>query len=130
MSPNALDPGPVRPAAAVNEDIRALARWAWGRPFTDEERAAYELLVVEWAAAERAEVVAAARPPGTTKRPPPPPRRATTGAVTTHHLDVLPALGSNARACRPCSFPGSSGGGAPSRRQIRASGSHDGACSE
>jgi hypothetical protein len=44
----------------VNEAIRQLARSAWGRPFTDEERAVYELLVVEWAAAERAEVVEAA----------------------------------------------------------------------
>ncbi|WP_128431541.1 hypothetical protein [Streptomyces cyaneus] len=60
MSPNPLGSGQPRPAAAVNEDIRALARSAWGRPLTDEERAAYELLVVEWAAAERAEVVAAA----------------------------------------------------------------------
>jgi hypothetical protein len=44
----------------VNEAIRALARAAWGRPFTDAERAAYELLVVEWATADRAEVVKAA----------------------------------------------------------------------
>lgn len=60
MSPNSPAPGFVRPAAVVNEAIRALARAAWGRPFTAEERAAYELLVVEWAAAERAEVVEAA----------------------------------------------------------------------
>jgi hypothetical protein len=41
----------------VNEDIRALARRAWGRPFTDEERARYAVLLAEWAAADRAEVV-------------------------------------------------------------------------
>jgi hypothetical protein len=39
----------------VNEDIRRLARSEWGRPFTDEERATYDLLVVEWMAAIRAE---------------------------------------------------------------------------
>jgi hypothetical protein len=44
-----------RSAAAVNEDIRRLARSEWGRPFTDEERATYDLLVVEWMAAIRAE---------------------------------------------------------------------------
>lgn len=60
MSPNPQVPGSVRPADVVNEDIRALARSAWGRPFTNEERALYELLVVEWAAANRAEVVEAA----------------------------------------------------------------------
>lgn len=60
MTPSSLALGPVRSAAAVNEDIRALAMGAWGRPFTDEERARYELLVVEWAAADRAEVVKAA----------------------------------------------------------------------
>jgi hypothetical protein len=60
MSPDPLASAVVRSAAAVNEDIRALALAAWGRPFMDEERAVYELLVVEWAAAERAEVVEAA----------------------------------------------------------------------
>jgi hypothetical protein len=60
MSPNFPVSGFVRSAAVVNEDIRALARSAWGRPFTDAERAVYELLVVEWSAAERAEVVEAA----------------------------------------------------------------------
>jgi hypothetical protein len=44
----------------VNEAIRALARAAWGRPFTDAERAEYGLLVVEWDAAVRAEIVEAA----------------------------------------------------------------------
>ncbi|MFJ8538201.1 hypothetical protein [Streptomyces sp. NPDC093591] len=59
MSPNSLAPGPVRPAAVVNEDIRAL----WPHPtvrLTDEQRAEYERLVAEWAAAVRSEVVEAA----------------------------------------------------------------------
>ena len=60
MSPNPQASGLSRPAAVVNDDIRALARAAWGRPFTDEERAVYGLLVVEWDAAVRAEIVAAA----------------------------------------------------------------------
>ena len=60
MSPNPQPDGAVRPAAAVNEDIRALARGAWGRPTTDEERARYEQRLVEWAAAVRAEIVTAA----------------------------------------------------------------------
>ena len=60
MSPNPLPAGSVRSAAVVNEDIRQLARHAWGRPFTDAERARYELLVVEWAEADRAEVTTAA----------------------------------------------------------------------
>lgn len=50
----------MRSAAVVNEDIRELARAAWGRPFTDEERAVYHLLRDEWVAADRAEVVKAA----------------------------------------------------------------------
>lgn len=50
----------MRSAAVVNEEIRRLARAAWGRPFTDEERARYVLLVVEWTAADRVEVVKAA----------------------------------------------------------------------
>lgn len=60
MSPNPVALGSVRSAAVVNEDIRALLRRAWGRPLTDEERAVYGVLVVEWAAAERAEIVEAA----------------------------------------------------------------------
>lgn len=49
----------VRSAAAVNAAIRAL----WRDPsvrLTDEQRAEYERLCVEWAAAKRAEVVEAA----------------------------------------------------------------------
>jgi hypothetical protein len=60
MSPNLPIPGSVRSAAAVNKDIRALARAAWGRPFTDRERAEYARLVVEWTHADRAKVVEAA----------------------------------------------------------------------
>jgi len=49
----------VRPAAAVNEDIRAL--WPRvGTELTAAERTTYERLLVEWAAAIRAEIVAAA----------------------------------------------------------------------
>ncbi|WP_190135198.1 hypothetical protein [Streptomyces longispororuber] len=60
MSPN---PGPraaaVRPAAVVNEDIRAL--WHDARVgLTDDQRAVYERLLAEWAAAVRADVVPAA----------------------------------------------------------------------
>jgi hypothetical protein len=49
----------VRPAAVVNDEIRALVEacggWLYG-----EARARYEVLVEEWAAAVRAEVVKAA----------------------------------------------------------------------
>jgi hypothetical protein len=44
----------------VNEDIRRLARAAWGRPFTDDERARYQILRDEWVAADRDNVVTAA----------------------------------------------------------------------
>ncbi|MCI3246277.1 hypothetical protein [Streptomyces spinosisporus] len=60
MPPTPLACGRVRPAAVVNEEIRAL----WTDPrvkLTDEERAALEDLYEEWAAATRqAEVVKAA----------------------------------------------------------------------
>jgi hypothetical protein len=49
----------VRSSAAINAQIRAL----WPHPdarLSDEERAAYERLIAEWAAAVRAEVVKAA----------------------------------------------------------------------
>jgi hypothetical protein len=59
MSPDPQQPGSVRPAAAVNEDIRALLKrtggWLYG-----ETRRRYEVLVEEWAAAVRAEIVEAA----------------------------------------------------------------------
>lgn len=60
MSPHPSPDGTSRSADAVNEAIRELARAAWGRPFTDEERAVYHLLRDEWVAADRAEVVEAA----------------------------------------------------------------------
>lgn len=59
MSPELSGLGPVRSAALVNAEIRAL----WRDPsvrLTDEQRAVYERLCVEWAAARRAEVVEAA----------------------------------------------------------------------
>jgi hypothetical protein len=49
----------VRSAAEVNEQIRALWLRAGGS-LTAKERAEYELLVVEWAAAIRGEVIEAA----------------------------------------------------------------------
>jgi hypothetical protein len=55
MPPNLPASGRVRSSAAVNEDIRALARSAWGRPFTDAERAEYGRLLVEWSSATAAE---------------------------------------------------------------------------
>ncbi|MFE9774584.1 hypothetical protein ACFYOV_23495 [Streptomyces sp. NPDC005931] len=59
MSPEFVTPGSVRPAAEVNEQIRALWLRAGGS-LSAEERAEYELLVVEWAAAIRDGVVEAA----------------------------------------------------------------------
>ncbi|MFF7881083.1 hypothetical protein ACH40F_07600 [Streptomyces sp. NPDC020794] len=59
MSPTPLPSGAVRPAAAVNEDIRALWPRA-GTELTAKERAKYERLLVEWAAAVRADIVEAA----------------------------------------------------------------------
>ncbi|MEU0076161.1 hypothetical protein ABZ027_42565 [Streptomyces sp. NPDC006332] len=44
----------------MNEGTRALARAAWGHPFTDEERVVYGLLVVKWDAAVRSGIVEAA----------------------------------------------------------------------
>jgi hypothetical protein len=49
----------VRPAAVVNEEIRALWLRAGGW-LSAADRAGYEQLVEEWAAAVRAEVAAAA----------------------------------------------------------------------
>ncbi|MEU5900517.1 hypothetical protein [Streptomyces venezuelae] len=59
MIPTPPGPGPVRPAEVVNREIREL----WPHPavrLSSEQRARYELLVVEWAAATRSEVVKAA----------------------------------------------------------------------
>ncbi|MCK8437062.1 hypothetical protein G3I77_29895 [Streptomyces sp. D2-8] len=59
MSPDFVTPGSVRSAAEVNEEIRALWQRTGGT-LSAEERAEYELLVVEWAAAVRGSVVRAA----------------------------------------------------------------------
>ncbi|MFC4504731.1 MULTISPECIES: hypothetical protein [Streptomyces] len=59
MSPNPEISGSVRSAAELNERIRSLWLRAGGSLST-QERAEYELLVVEWAAAIRAGVVTAA----------------------------------------------------------------------
>ncbi|MEV5430766.1 hypothetical protein [Streptomyces sp. NPDC052701] len=59
MSPDSVTPGSVRSAAEVNEQIRALWRRAAGS-LSAQERAEYELLVIEWATAIRSEVVEAA----------------------------------------------------------------------
>ena len=59
MPPSPPVPGPARPAAVVNEEIRALLERT-RRRLSDVERAEYEQLVVEWEAAKKAEVVEAA----------------------------------------------------------------------
>ncbi|MCT9080213.1 hypothetical protein [Streptomyces fulvoviolaceus] len=59
MSPNSVATGSVRSAAEVNEQIRALWLRAGGT-LSPQERAEYELLVVEWAAAIRADIIQAA----------------------------------------------------------------------
>ncbi|MFD8394294.1 hypothetical protein ACFV2N_35060 [Streptomyces sp. NPDC059680] len=59
MSPDVPPPGSVRSAAEVNEQIRALWLRAGGT-LSAQERAEYELLVVEWAEAIRGEVIKAA----------------------------------------------------------------------
>ncbi|MDT0439637.1 MULTISPECIES: hypothetical protein [Streptomyces] len=58
MPPLPPAPVPSRSAADWNDAIRVLARTAWGRPFTDAERKEYHLLLVGWAAADRAETAA------------------------------------------------------------------------
>ncbi|MEU6811365.1 hypothetical protein ABZ920_20720 [Streptomyces sp. NPDC046831] len=59
MSPDSVAPGSVRSAAELNERIRSLWLRAGGS-LSPQERAEYELLVVEWAAAMRGRVVEAA----------------------------------------------------------------------
>ena len=54
MPPTSSPPGSVRPAAVVNEEIRALWLRAGG-VLGPVERQVYARLVVEWAAAVRAE---------------------------------------------------------------------------
>lgn len=59
MSPDSMSPGSTRSAEDLNKRIRALWTRAGGS-LSAQERAEYELLVVEWAAAIRGEVIAAA----------------------------------------------------------------------
>ena len=59
MSPESVAPGSVRSAAELNEQIRALWLRAGGS-LSAQERAEYELLVVEWAQAIRADGIKAA----------------------------------------------------------------------
>lgn len=59
MTTETRHPGSVRSAAVVNADIRAL----WPHPavrLDDGQRAVYERLVAEWAAAVRGEIGEAA----------------------------------------------------------------------
>lgn len=57
--PPTPDPGSVRSAASVNEQIRALLTEAGGT-LTVERKREYDGLVAEWAAAVRGEVAEAA----------------------------------------------------------------------
>ncbi|RVU28874.1 hypothetical protein EOT10_03160 [Streptomyces antnestii] len=59
MPPTPPAPGPARPAAAVNEEIRALVEACGGWLYGDT-RIRYEQLVAEWAAAVREGIVEAA----------------------------------------------------------------------
>lgn len=59
MSPSFERPASARSADAVNEDIRALMLRA-GSHLKPEDRAVYQQLIAEWAAAVRAEIVEAA----------------------------------------------------------------------
>lgn len=59
MSPDSELPGSVRSAAEVNEQIRALWLRAGGY-LSAQDRAEYELLVIEWAEAIRDEIIEAA----------------------------------------------------------------------
>ncbi|WP_225838653.1 hypothetical protein [Streptomyces sp. NK08204] len=59
MSRDLVTPGPVRSAAVVNKDIRALLLRTGGW-LSAADRVVYERLVEEWAAAVRAEMAPAA----------------------------------------------------------------------
>lgn len=59
MSPDSVPYGSARPAAEVNEQIRALWLRAGGS-LSAQDREEYELLVVEWAAAMRDGITEAA----------------------------------------------------------------------
>lgn len=65
MSPNSPCPGSARPAAVVNQAIRAIVVGAQGREWTFAERALYGLLLEEWEAARSgSESLAARQCPG------------------------------------------------------------------
>lgn len=53
MSPHSGHRGSVRPAAVVNDEIRAIVRGAQDRAWTFAERALYGLLLEEWETALR-----------------------------------------------------------------------------
>jgi hypothetical protein len=55
MHPSPLLRGPVRPAAVVNEEIRALVRGAGCSAMYGETRDRYRELVAEWTIATAAE---------------------------------------------------------------------------
>ena len=59
MIPDLSPPGSVRPAAVVNEEIRALLSRAGGQ-LADVQRREYEQLLAEWGEAVRGEVAEAA----------------------------------------------------------------------
>lgn len=59
MSPAPVNPGSARSAAELNEQIRSLWLRAGGT-LSAAERAEYEALLIEWAAAIKAEIVEAA----------------------------------------------------------------------
>ncbi|GHH26823.1 MULTISPECIES: hypothetical protein [Streptomyces] len=59
MSPDSPPPGSARSAAELNERIRALWLRAGGT-LSAQERAEYELLVIQWAAAVRGRIIEAA----------------------------------------------------------------------
>ncbi|MFJ1604095.1 hypothetical protein ACIOHS_12095 [Streptomyces sp. NPDC088253] len=59
MTTDPASPGSARSAAELNEQIRGLWLRAGGT-LSAAERAHYEVLLVQWAAAVRAEIVAAA----------------------------------------------------------------------
>ncbi|MEU9478646.1 hypothetical protein [Streptomyces sp. NPDC048191] len=59
MSPGSSPCDPVRSAATVNQDIRALMLRAGGH-LKPEDRPTYQRLVAEWAEAMRSKVVTAA----------------------------------------------------------------------
>ena len=60
MPPSSQDPGPPRPAAVVNEAIRAVVRGARNRGWTQAERALYGELRDEWMTAVQADLAKAA----------------------------------------------------------------------